>query len=355
MAKSKTRTKSKRDIYQEVADKIMRKLDEGVVPWRKPFPGYGRSGNVIPRNYNSNRVYRGINVFLLAFEGYESPYWLTFDGAKQAAYEQAERAAGRKPKKLDKTELRKLGSSVGGVRKGEKSTMIVFWRQILIDDVDDKTGRPIKKRIPLLKYYNVFNVEQCDGIDKTRGAGEQPEADPTPFDPIREAEQIKRGYFKRDGAPSLDHVGNVACYVPALDAVRVPEAHRFEQREEYYSTTFHEMVHSTGHESRLARKGIAQVLRGSHTYADEELVAEMGAAMLCGAAGIAPAIIDNAAAYIEHWRKRISDDPKLVISAGARAQRAADYILGVTFEEDKPEASTPEADKTEEVRELQLA
>jgi antirestriction protein ArdC len=352
MAKTKSskKTKSKRDVYQEVADKIMAKLDEGVVPWRKPFPGYGRGGIVFPRNYNSNRVYRGINVFLLAFEGYQSPYWLTFDGAKQAAYEQAERAAGRKPKKLGKDELRKLGSSVGGVRKGEKSTMIVFWRQILIDD-DDNPGK--KKRIPLLKYYNVFNVEQCDGIDRTRGAGEQPEADPTPFDPIREAELVKRGYFDRDDAPSLDHVGNVACYVPALDEVRVPEAWRFEQREDYYSTTFHEMVHSTGHEARLNRKGIAKTLSNSnHDYADEELVAEMGAAMLCGTVGIAPAIIDNAAAYIDHWRKRIGEDPKLVVNAAARAQRAADLILGVTFEEDKPEAKT---DQAEAPRELALA
>jgi antirestriction protein ArdC len=351
MAKSKnSKTKSRRDVYQEVADKIMAKLDEGVIPWRKPFPGYGRSGNVLPRNYNSNRVYRGINVFLLAFEGYESPYWLTFDGAKQAAYEQAERAAGRKPKKLDKTELRKLGASVGGVRKGEKSTMIVFWRQLLIDD-EENPGK--KKRIPLLKYYNVFNVEQCDGIDKTRGAGEQPEADPTPFDPIDACEDIVNGYIAlREDGPGLRHEGAIACYVPALDIVKVPEAHRFEQREDYYSTTFHELVHSTGHESRLARKGIAQVLRGSHTYADEELVAEMGAAMLCGAAGIAPAIIDNAAAYIDTWRKRIGEDPKLVVNAAARAQRAADYILGVTFEEDKPETKT---DQAEAPRELALA
>jgi antirestriction protein ArdC len=330
----------KADIYQQVTDAIIAKLDAGVIPWRKPFPGYGTAGmGFLPRNYNSNRPYRGINVFLLAFSGYSSPYWLTFDGAKQAAYEQAERAEGRKPVKLDKAALKKLGAKVGGVRKGEKSTLVVFWKMLKIDDVENP-GK--KKMIPLLRYFRVFNVEQCEGIDPTRGAGEQPEADTAPFDPIEEADEIVTTYFGRDGAPSLTHGGNVAYYAPSRDAVNVPDAERFERREEYYSTALHEMVHSTGHETRLARKGISSIERGNHSYADEELVAEMGAAMLCGVAGIAPAVVDNAASYIDHWRKRISDDPKLVIGAGARAQKAADFILGTTFD-DKDETSEQSA------------
>jgi antirestriction protein ArdC len=325
----------KTEIYQQVTDAIVAKLDAGVIPWRKPFDGYGRSGGgFLPRNYNSNRPYRGINVFLLAFSGYSSPSWLTFDGAKQAAYEQAERAEGRKPGKLSGAELKKLGSKVGGVRKGEKSTLVIFWKMLKVNDPDNP-GK--KKMIPLLRYFRVFNVEQCDGIDPTRGAGEQTEADMAPFDPIAEADAITSDYFGRDGAPDFGHGGNVAYYAPADDRVNVPEAERFDQREDYYSTTFHEAVHSTGHKSRLARKGIDGLRSSGHVYADEELVAEMGAAMLCGVAGIAPAVVDNAAAYIDHWRKRISDDPKLVVSAGARAQRAADYILGTTFE-DKPKA-----------------
>jgi antirestriction protein ArdC len=292
---------SKTDIYQEVSDAIQAKLDAGVVPWRKPFPGYGVGGS-LPRNYNSNRPYRGINVFLLAFSGYSSPYWLTFKGAK---------AAG------------------GQVRKGEKSTLVIFWKRIRVDAKDGQKGdKDGKVTIPLIRYFRVFNVEQCDGIDPTRGAGEQPEADD--FDPIAEAEAIMTGYFERDGAPTLEHRGDVACYIPLMDTVRMPEANRFEQREQYYSTIFHEMTHSTGHEARLARKGVS--------YADEELIAEMGAAMLCGVAGIAPAVLDNAAAYIDGWRKRISDDPKLVVMAGAKAQKAADYILATEFS-DEPEAA----------------
>jgi antirestriction protein ArdC len=322
-----------KDIYQEVTDAILAKLDAGVVPWRKPFPGYGRAGVSLPRNYNSNRPYRGINMFLLAFSGYESPYWLTFDGAKQAAYDQAERAEGRKPAKLSKDELRKLGAKAGGVRKGERSTLVVFWKMLL---VDDKENPGKKKRIPMLRYFRVFNVEQCDGIDATRGAGEQPEADPTPFDPIADADAIVRDYFDRDGAPTFTNGGSIAFYAPGDDEVRVPEPERFEQREDYYSTTFHEMVHSTGHAERLNRKGITKVARSSDVYADEELVAEMGAAMLCGMAGIAPAVVENAAAYIDYWRRQLSGDPKLVISAGARAQRAADCVLGVTFGDEPP-------------------
>lgn len=323
------------DIYQRVTDAIDAKLAAGVVPWRKPFPGYGE--RFMPRNYNSNRPYRGINVFLLAFSGYSSPYWLTFKGAKRAAYEQAERAAGRVPAKLTDEEL-KREKGLGGVRKGEKSTPIIFWKKIQVEDKDAADGSK-KKSVMLLRYYNVFNVEQCDGIDPTRGAGEQPEADEREFDPIVEAESIKSGFFDRDDAPIFSHGGNVALYDILNDAVRVPHPELFEVPAEYYSATFHEMIHSTGAKERLARKGI--VGRGStEAYADEELTAEMGAAMLCGVAGIAPATLDNSAAYIDHWRKKISDDPKLVVMAGARAQKAADYVLGTTFEQDGDQAET---------------
>jgi len=326
----------KADIYQQVTDAIIARLDAGVIPWHAPFSGYGSAGGgFIPRNYSSNRPYRGINVFLLAFAGYSSLYWLTFDGAKQAAYEQAERAAGRKPAKLDKTALKRLGAAVGGVRKGERSTLVIFWKMLLIDDPENP-GK--KKKIPLLRYFRVFNVEQCDGVDPTRGVGEQPEADVREFDPIDECESVVGAYLGREGAPRLRHGGDVALYSPSVDLIRVPDSERFDHREEYYSTLFHEMTHSTGHKDRLARKGIESVSSIGHIYADEELVAEMGAAMLCGVAGIAPAVVDNAASYIDHWRKRISDDPKLVVNAAARAQRAADYVLGTTFG-DAPAAS----------------
>jgi len=292
--------KSKFDLYQEITNRIVAKLDEGVIPWRRPFAGYGQ--NKLPRNYNSNRPYRGINVFILAFSGYESPYWLTFKGAK---------AAG------------------GQVRKGEKSTLVVFWKRIL---VDDKENPGKKKAIPLLRYFNVFNVEQCEGIDPTRGAGQQPEADET-FDPIESAEDILDGYFGIEGAPRFRKGGNTATYDILGDVVTVPDPERFEVPEEYYSAAFHEAVHSTGAKSRLARKGIVG-RRSTEAYADEELTAEMGAAMLCAVAGIAPATVDNSAAYIDHWRKVISEDPKLVVNAGARAQKAADYILGEQFDND---------------------
>lgn len=296
--------KTKLDLYQTITDKIIAKLDEGVIPWRRPFAGYGE--NKLPRNYNSNRPYRGINVFILAFSGYESPYWLTFKGAKTAG---------------------------GEVRKGEKGTLVVFWKRILVDDKDNP-GK--KKSIPLLRYFNVFNVEQCDGIDPTRGAGEQPEADEA-FDPVESAQAILSDYFERDGSPDFQISGNTATYNIASDVVTVPEPARFDVREEYYSAAFHEAAHSTGAASRLARKGIVGK-RSTEGYADEELTAEMGAAMLCAVAGIAPATVDNSAAYIDHWRRRISDDPKLVVTAGARAQKAADYILGTTFGEEPTEA-----------------
>jgi antirestriction protein ArdC len=325
------------DIYQRVTDTILAKLDEGVVPWRKPFAGYGE--RFMPRNYNSNRPYRGINVFLLAFTGYSSPYWLTFDGAKLAAYEQAERAEGRVPERLTAKQLKEKMRSgevkvSGGVRKGEKSTLVIFWKKLRVDDRDapaNPDGTRPKKNVMLLRYFNVFSVEQCDGVDPTRGAGEQASADERDFDPVAECEAIKAGYFEREDAPAFSHGGNVAFYDILGDAVKAPHPELFDVAEEYYSAVFHEAVHSTGAKSRLARKGIV----GRHSteaYADEELTAEMGAAMLCATAGIAPATLENSAAYIDHWRRKISEDPKLVVMAGARAQKAADFVLGATFD-----------------------
>ena len=308
-------SKTKFDLYQTVTDKIVAMLDQGVVPWRKPFAGYGE--NKMPRNYSSNRPYRGINVFILAFAGYESPYWLTFKGAK---------AAG------------------GQVRKGEKGTLVIFWKRLIVDDKDNP-GK--KKAIPLLKYYTVFNVEQCEGIDPTRGAGEQPEED-REFDPIEEADAILDGYFGREGAPRFRHGGNTATYDILNDVVTVPDAERFDKPEEYYSAAYHEAAHSTGAKSRLARKEIVGK-RSTEGYANEELTAEMCAAMLCGVAGIAPATIENSAAYIDHWRRVISDDPKLVVTAGGRAQRAADLILGTEFDEE------PAAETKTETKELAAA
>jgi antirestriction protein ArdC len=281
------------DLYAEVTNQIIAMLDKGVVPWRSPILGRQTAG--LPQNLESTKPYRGVNVFLLALtawsKGYGSSFWLTFNQAK---------AKG------------------GTVRKGEKSSMVVFWKQYETTDTD--TGDA--KKIPVLRYYNVFNVEQCDGI----AAPDAPSFQPTDFKPVEEAEKMVKGYAD---APAIEHGGQQAFYRPGTDTVRLPEPARFASSEEYYSTLFHELAHSTGHSKRLDRKLDTEPKPfGSADYGKEELIAEMAAAFLCGHAGIKPAVIENQAAYLQGWLKQLKQDKKLVIAAAGAAQKAADWICG---------------------------
>ena len=281
------------DLYAQITQKILDMLDRGIVPWRSPILGQSATG--IPQNLESRKPYRGINVFLLAitafFKGYESHYWLTFNQA------------------------RSLG---GAVKKGEKATPVVFWKMY---EVEDPQTHEVK-RIPIAREYNVFNAVQCQGIE----IPDAPAFPPNTFYPIERAELIVKGY--RDG-PAIERQGGRAYYRPRPDIVTLPEPHRFKTPEEQYSTLFHELSHSTGHPSRLARQLPDSIPPfGSPDYGKEELIAEMSAAFLCAHAGIAPAVIENQAAYLSGWLGKIRQDKKLLITAASAAQRSADWILG---------------------------
>jgi antirestriction protein ArdC len=300
--KSKKKGITSAQIYQKVTDRIVKALEEGTVPWKRPWKVQGG----VHINLKSKRTYRGVNQFLLDLSAmvgqYSSPYWLTLNQANEYG---------------------------GKVRKGEKATTVVFFKPIIIetDEVDEKTGEKKRKRIALLKYYNVFNVEQIDGLDPKYVP--QPEKDEQEFTPIERAEKLIKGM---PNLPKLSHGGDRAAYNPMTDAIRLPKHAQFDSPEHYYLTSFHEHVHSTGHESRLHRvKDWAGF--GSDPYAREELVAEMGAAMLAAVTGIENGDIEeNTNAYIANWLKRLKDDPKLVVQAGAAAQKAADYIQDIQFE-----------------------
>lgn len=271
--------------YDIITDQITTKLEEGTVPWRKPW--YGEAG--MPKNLVSKKDYRGINVFLLHCLGYESPYFVTFKQAK------------------------KLG---GHVRKGEKGCPVVFWKQL---DVKDEDEEKTVRHVPMLRYYTVFNVAQTEGLEIP--VLDVPEREHTPTEA---AEQIVQGMPK---APEIKHGQRAASYSPAEDVVRMPRPEVFESGEGYYSTLFHELTHSTGHTSRLDRKlSTESVAFGSADYSREELVAEMGAAFLCAQAGIETRL-DQSAAYIEGWLKKLKSDRKLVVVAAAQAQKAADFVL----------------------------
>lgn len=282
---------AKRDIYQEVTDKIIALLDKGTAPWHMPW--VRGVGGGLPANMSTGKEYRGINLFLLAIEqmerGLGSNLWLTFKQAK---------AMG------------------GSVRKGEKGTMVVFWT--MFNTEDKATGEPIE--IPMLRHYTVFNAEQCDGLEVPGEPEGQIE-----FEPLAEAEKIVSGYA--DG-PEIGHGGSKAFYRPSTDAIQMPEPERFESREAYYSTLFHEMSHSTGHKSRLDRKMDRIAAFGSPEYSKEELVAEFSASMLCGIAGISQPTIEQSAAYIDGWRKAIKGDKRMIVAAAGAAQKAADWIIG---------------------------
>lgn len=272
-------------IYEQITERIMALLAQGTVPWQKPWKA--RTG--LPRNLVSQNPYRGINVFLLLAMSYESPFWLTFRQALQ------------------------LG---GTVRKGEKSCPVVFWKQTTIEDTE--SGEQQKKR--MLRLYHVFNVAQCDGLKTGTGPIEEP------VDGIVKPEGIVANMPQR---PEIKHGMTRAFYSPCEDCVGLPMRERFERAEAYYATLFHELVHATGHESRLNRVTLTEKAGfGSNPYCKEELIAEMGAAFLCGQAEIAERTIDNSAAYLNGWLEQLRSDKTLIVQAAAQAQKAADFILG---------------------------
>lgn len=274
------------DVYQEVTDAIVAALEEGTVPWRRPWRAVAGD---LPRNLVSGKAYRGINLLLLSMAPYESPFWLTFKQCKEKG---------------------------GKVRKGEKSTLIVFWKRIMIEDKD--TGK--RKTIPLLKYYRVFNAEQCEGLTL-------PDAEAMPeFDPIAEADRI---IAEAQNMPQIHYGGDAAAYVPVLDLIKMPPREAFNSPSDFYRVCFHEMTHATGHKDRLNREGIVKFDKfGSEQYSKEELVAEMGSAMLSTVANLPGDVIPPSASYIASWLNALKDDPKMVIWAAGKAQRAADFILG---------------------------
>ena len=258
--------------HEAVFNQMMTLMEQGQIPWRKPWK------NSAPRNGLTNRRYSGVNFFILSSSGYADERWLTYKQVKQ------------------------LG---GDVKKGEKSRQIVFWN-ILSKEQGDK-----KKNIPLLKYFNVFNIEQTEGI----------ELDTIEVVPNLSAESIVEGYTDK---PVIKHFGNKACYIPSIDEVRIPPKCQFNSTDEFYSTLFHELAHSVLHETRMNRK--IDTNFGSNLYTEQELEAEFASAFLCNEAGI-DNTLENSTAYIQSWMKSFREKPEMIITAASKAQKTADYVL----------------------------
>ena len=279
-------TMNKTSVADIITNIIIQRLEEGTIPWQKPW-----TGSDAPKNLITGKSYRGINTFLLANSGFTSPYFLTFKQCQDKG---------------------------GAVKAGSAGFPVVFFSMVGVEDRE--TGD--ERHIPLLRYYRVFNVEQTTLPVPATG-----DAEPREFSAIETAEQIVNGMQQR---PDIRHGQAKAYYSPSLDYVNMPKKELFRSDEEYYSTLFHELGHSTGHASRVGRKGVMETSYfGSHEYSKEELVAEMSAAFLCSEAGIVNRTIENSAAYIQSWIKALKskDNKGLVISAASQAQKAYDFIL----------------------------
>jgi len=283
------------DVYTVVTNRIIEHLEKGVIPWQQPWTDAG-----LPKNLITGKNYRGVNVWLLASLNYPQNYFLTFKQVKD------------------------LG---GSVKKGEKSKEVIFWKWIEKVDNDKNIEKDKIEKIPLLRYYRVFNIDQCEGIPK--------EKIPKPVErnnnPIESCEKIVDEMPKR---PEIRHKEHRAYYQKIDDFINVPKIESFENSEGYYGTLFHELVHSTGHNERLNRNELVNG-KGFKTenYAVEELTAEMGASYLKNYAGIPIEQLKNNAAYIQGWLERLRKDKKFIVYASSQAQKAVDFILNVRNEE----------------------
>ena len=275
-----------RDVYAIVTNRIINLLEQGVVPWRKTWTSAGQ-----PQNLITKIPYHGINVLLLNSLGYSSNSFLTF---------------------------KQIGSLGAKVRKGEKGTAIVFWKWI----EKDKDGTEEKERKPLLKYYFVFNVSQCENIPL-----EMLPIVTKPLEPIHECEVIVQNMPNR---PVIKTSVEDPFYSSKEDYINMRDINDFAANEDYYSVLFHEMIHATGHTSRLNRREVMNNSKyRSELYSLEELTAEIGACFLKSHVGFSDSTYENSAAYIQGWLSKLKSDKRFIVYAAAQAQRAAEFILDV--------------------------
>lgn len=287
-------------VYEIVTDRIIQMLDKGTVPWQKPWASRA------PANYVSGKPYRGINVWLLSCCRYTDHRFIT---------------------------MKQVNEKGGRVKKGEKAHLVVFWSPIKKTEMTPEGA--VERKFFLLRYYYVFNVEQTEGWT------------PKPL-PSNDTEKVQSGeafMAKLPEQPKIVTGGDEAFYRPATDEITMPPINAFRDSAAYYSTLFHEVTHWTGAQSRLKR---LEKSANIEAYSKEELVAEMGAAYCCGICGIENAASQkNTAAYIQNWASRIKGDAKLVVQAAAQAQRAVDWMQGVTFNSPADEPKTEELAQAE--------
>jgi antirestriction protein ArdC len=288
------------NLYEEVTNKIISMIKQGVAPWRRTWSTYG-----LARNYGTDHIYTGINLILMNNTMHPIPYFLTFNQVKEQG---------------------------GRIKKDAKAEKVIYF-DVYCKDGNDKTltkEEAIQRRkngeeiqiLKFIKYYLVFAIEDIEGIEF-----KIPEMELKPNEQIARCESIIENMPKRPELRQID--ANRACYAPELDLVNMPSIEQFESAEYYYATFFHELIHSTGHASRLAREEIMNPQKfGGMPYSKEELVAELGASFLCSSVQIDyDNIVENNAAYLAGWLKVLKEDSKFIFKVASEAQKASDYIL----------------------------
>lgn len=282
---------AKANVYEMVTTRIIEELEKGIIPWEKPWTGI-RAGAY---NRVSKKAYSMINQMLLKHTG------------EYATFKQ----------------WQDLG---GHVKKGEKSEIVVFWKILEKEEMNEDTGEKEVKKIPMLRYYNVFHITQVEGVKPL----ERPFAE---VEPIAEGDKIILDYITREHIKFDECASNEAYYSPSSDRVVVPMKEQYKAINEYYSTTFHELTHSTGHKNRLNRLQTGAVAAfGGEEYSKEELVAEIGSASLMNMLGIETTkTFRNSAAYIQSWVKVLKNDNKFIVSAEDMPKNSESQMLSQTI------------------------
>ena len=271
------------DIYKEVTDRIISQMENGIIPWQKPWVA---AGSCI--SHVTGKSYSLLNQMMLGKAG------------EYVTFKQCQQEGGR-------------------VKKGEKASMVVFWKWL--EQEDEETGK--KKEVPFLRYYNVFHIDQCEGLTEKHAIRL-----PAAANADEKAESMIASYVQQSGVKLIHQAGDRAFYTPSADTVTLPLLKQFSQTAEYYSTAFHELMHSTGHASRLNRLDKTAFF-GTEAYSKEELVAEIGAAALVNHAGLETvSSFRNNTAYIQNWLQVLKNDKRFIVSAAGKAEKAVDLILG---------------------------
>lgn len=289
-----------KDLYSEITNGIIEQLEQGVIPWKKPWTGVS-SGAI---SHATGRAYSLLNQMLLSCPG----EYVTFNQCKQEG---------------------------GKVKKGAKSKIVVFWKVLPREKKDadgniitNADGKPIIEGLPVLRYFQVFHIDDCEGI-----APKWENKLPAVASPDERAENVLMDYVRRENIRLENVIGDKAYYSPSCDLIRLPIMEQFDSTAEYYSTAYHEATHSTGHATRLNRftGDAAAAAFGSESYSKEELVAEIGSACCLHELGLeTPSSFKNSAAYIQSWLRVLKDDKRMIISAAARAEKAVKLIFNIT-------------------------